>query len=126
MMGDDFRIDFDEFDIIERHAKEAAARRLAEAKQRNAAAAAIEAKQAAERHERTTALTMRTNEMLRLAEFERHGVEPPAGTSPMSIGLMLQLGWRIEEIMGERKLVAPDHSKPKRNTREDYHRERGA
>jgi hypothetical protein len=116
--------DFDEFDIIERHAKEAAARKFEDALARNAAAQAQEQRETAERKARSTELTLDTNEMFRRAEYDRHGVEPPDGFR-VSIGLLFKFGWKVEEILGERHLIPPDPAKLKRKTREDYHRDRG-
>jgi hypothetical protein len=116
--------EFDEFDIIERHAKEAAEHRLEEAKARNAAAQAQEERETAERKARATELTLATNEMFRRAEYDRHGVEPPEGF-PVSIWLLFKFGWKVEEILGQRRLIPPDLEQPRRRTREDYYRDGG-
>lgn len=118
------RGDFDEFDIIERHAKEAAARKLDEAIARNAAAQAQEERETAERKARSTELTLATNEMFRLAEYDRYGVEPPEGFS-VSIGLLFKMGFKIVGTVEDRRLMAPDPEQPRRRTREDYYRDGG-
>jgi hypothetical protein len=110
--------DFDEFDIIERHAKEAAARKLEDALARNAAAQAQEQRDTAERKARSTELTLATNEMFRRAEYDRYGVEPPDGF-PVSIGLLLRFGWTIVKLSSENRLVAPPTCE-RRRTRQDY------
>jgi hypothetical protein len=116
--------EFDEFDIIERHAKEAAERRLTEAKERNAADKALEERQAMERKARARAFSLAANERLRLAEYAHYGVEPPPA-APITIGLLFQLGWTIEDVLGERRLIPPDPEKPRRKAREDYYRDGG-
>lgn len=116
--------EFDEFDIIERHAKEAAARRLEEAKAANAAFEAREAREAAGRKVRSTEFSLEVNERLRLAEYDRYGVEPLEGFR-VSIGMLFKFGWKVEEILGQRRLVPPDPEKPRRKTREDYYRDGG-
>jgi len=116
--------DFDEFDIIERHAKEAAARRLEEAKAANAAMQARDEREEAERKARSTRFTLEINERMRLAEYDRHGVDPLPGFR-VSIGMLFRFGWKVEGVLGKQMLIPPDPDKPKRKTREDYHRERG-
>ena len=119
-MGDDFT----EFDIIERHAKQAAARKLEESKERNAAAQAQEERETAERKARSTRYTLEINERLRLAEYDQYGVDPLPGFR-VSIGMLFRFGWKVEEILGERRLIPPDPENPRRKTREDYYREGG-
>lgn len=116
--------DFDEFDIIERHAKEAAARRLEEAKAANAAMLAQEKREAEERTIRTLALSQSSNEMIRLAEYDAHGVEPLPGAK-VTIGLLFKLGFKIVGPMESRRLMAPEPEQPRRRTREDYYRDGG-
>jgi hypothetical protein len=116
--------DFDEFDIIERHAKEAAARKLEDALARNAAAQAHEQRETAERKARSTEFSLETNERLRLAEYDRYGVEPLDGFR-VSIGMLFKFGWKVVEISGERRLVPPPEEKPRRKTREDYYHDGG-
>ena len=116
--------DFTEFDIIERHAKEAAAQKLEEAKARNAAAQAQEERETAERKARSSRYTLEISERLRLAEYDRYGVDPLPGFR-VSIGMLFQFGWKVEEISGERRLIPPDPAKPRRKTREDYYRDGG-
>src|SRR6185312_12463205 len=114
--------DFDEFDIIERHAKEAAERRIEEAKAANAAMKEREEREESERKERSTRFTLEMNERMRLAEYDRYGVEPLPGFR-VSIGMLFRFGWKVEEVLGKRMLIPPDPDKPKRKTREDYYRD---
>jgi hypothetical protein len=123
-MGDDFT-SFDEMQITTRHAAEAAARKLEEAKARNAAVQAQEERETSERKARSTRYTLEISERMRLAEYDRHGVDPLPGFR-VSIGMLFRFGWKVVEISGEKRLVPPDPAaKPKRKTREDYYRDGG-
>ena len=76
-----------------------------------------ETKRAAEAAARADAFTRHNNERVRLAEFARASLAPPAGTQT-SLELLLWMGWKIEEADGQRVLVRPVPMK--RKTREDY------
>lgn len=80
-----------------------------------------DSEQARKRAAEATALTLRANESLRLAEFARAGVEPPVGCTS-SLGLLLQIGWTIGRNGDGRVLLRPA-LKPepqRRKTREDH------
>lgn len=72
--------------------------------------------------------TVEATEKLRLAEFERAGLEPPAG-SMVSLAMMLRLGWTIIDGPGGTKaLLRPKATKapaaePEPQSREEYQRE---
>lgn len=86
--------------------------RLAEAKRRNDLAAELELREAAEIKARVDARSHSANDRLRIAEYANLGVTPPYtngnGVPTVSLGLLMQQGWRIEEISGMNKLIQPN------------------
>jgi hypothetical protein len=61
---------------------------------------------AAERKIKADELSARANESIRLAEFAAAGVEPPVGTK-VSLALLLQIGWTIDQVGDHRVLLRP-------------------
>jgi hypothetical protein len=92
--------------------------------ERNVERSAREAEIEAKRRQRAREFLAETNERTRLAEYRKAGVEPPQYTR-VSLGLLLSLGWTIEEVEGRRVLVkppTPPDPGPRRG-REHYERE---
>lgn len=91
--------------------------RRADAQRRNDLVAEQEAREAAEIKVRVDARSVTTNERMRIAEYENAGVTPPYtndnGVPTVTLGLLFQQGWRIEEINGLRTLVQPN-GRPRR------------
>lgn len=79
---------------------------------------ANETEQAAKRKAEAAALTARANEAMRLAEFEAAGVECPAGMK-VSLGLLLQVGWRVDNLSGRNVLTRPYYGQRLRNEIEE-------
>lgn len=54
-----------------------------------------------------------TNERMIRREYAHYGIEPPPGVL-VSLGLLLQSGWRVEDgpVHGQRVLVAPPPPPP--------------
>jgi hypothetical protein len=90
-------------------------------RQRMAVNAEHEAKKAAERKVHADALSMRANELVRLKEYERAGVDPLPGG--VSLALALHMGWKIEQVGDRNVLVAPSANRGTGRRREDYERE---
>lgn len=91
-------------------------------RERMAETARLDAEKAAERKVHADALTARSNERVRLAEYARAGVDPLPGG--VSLSLALQMGWRIEQVGDRNVLVAPPaSSRGTGKRREDYERE---
>lgn len=89
-------------------------------RERMAETARIDAEAAAKRRIHADALTARSNELVRLAEYARAGVAPRQG---VSLSLLLNLGWRIERVGDENVLVAPAVNRSTGKRRQDYERE---
>ena len=78
----------------------------------------------AERKALAADTTARANRLLLLTEYERAGVRPPYvnddNVPTISLSLLLQRGWKIEEVNGERTLIQPPQPSPhKRKPKED-------
>lgn len=86
---------------------------------RMAELARLDAEKAAERKIHADALTLRANELVRLKEYQRAGVDPMPGG--ISLSLALQMGWKIEQVGDRNVLVQPGRvAAPKRMTREEH------
>lgn len=94
------------------------------AEERNAILAQQEAIASAERKREADALTARANESFRRYEYQRAGVAPPFvdldGAPTVSLSLLLNQGWRIEQVGQQSTLVRPFHDIKPRKSRADY------
>lgn len=68
-------------------------------------------RRAREAKARVDALTQRSNVSFRLHEYAAAGVAPPFtdghGNPTVSLSLLLQQGWEVKDLGGERVLVKP-------------------
>lgn len=101
-MADDFDI-FERAETDERRARAEAARKDHEAFEQ------YERDQAALRKIAADATTRRSNESALLGEYRRAGVQPPftngAGIPTVSLSMLSRMGWKIEVLDGEMRLV---------------------
>ena len=119
-----FHEPIDHDDIFERAEAEERRARMASVLARNEEIAKQDAEAAAIRKLAADELSARANASARLREFERHGVKPPiidGVETKSSLSLLMQLGWTIENLLGQNKLIAPPPAEPRpRKRREDY------
>lgn len=121
----DHREPSDPYDVFERQAGDERRARLAEAEARNRRERDAEVTAGALRKIDSDAFTRETNERLRIAEYRFHGVEPPVidgVPTRSSFHLLRSLGWTVEDMLGQKMMVAPPArtEDPLSRRREDY------
>ena len=98
--------------------------RIAAAEEQNAVRLRQDAEAAAKRQIEADKLTARANESFLLHEYRSYGIDPPfvdlGGMPTVSLALLLDMGWRVEQVGRESTLVRPLHDTTPRKRREDY------
>ena len=98
--------------------------RVRAAEERNAKLALLEAEAARQRKIRADRLTERANVSFLRYQYERAGLSPPFvdldGNPTVSLELLLDMGWRIEQVGNANTLVRPLHDIKPRKSRADY------
>lgn len=126
----DFSDPWEPEDIFDRQAAAELRDRMEASASQHAAQLKHDADMEALAKENGRLLSIRASGSVMMTEYARAGVQPletnGKGVPLVSLPLLLWMGWTIEEISGERKLIRPHAREHQRKRREDYGHDQGS